>query len=322
MSPRNRNLITGLVVLIALGVLTWMVLTFSGRAAGLLKPKGTPIVFLSERGDGLNDGSPVLYRGVQVGKVTGVRRTDDNTHVRISAEVDNRPPLPHNLSGQIRAQSALGSSSQVELELKGAPQGQLAQGDEVELKYVGLSLLPPEVSDVLSTVQRQKLVEHVDETIQELRRQVTKAGRVMDDVNQLIGDPKLQADFRASVANVRSATERADRIGANLETLTTNASATMGEVRTAVAKTNADVDRVSRQMGDDLDKLGQVFRQFQEISEKVNKGHGTAGALVNDPKLYDELTDTARELNVVAASLARLVDQWEHEGVSLKVGGK
>lgn len=322
MSSRTRNLITGVVVLVALVVLAWMILTFSGRAMGIFKPKGTPVTFIADRSDGLADGSPVYYRGVQIGKVLSVVRNADNIHVRIAAEVDNHPPLPSNLAGQIKAQSALGNSSEIELSVMGAPRGQLAEDAQIPVTYSGLSLLPPEVTDFVTQVQRQKLVQHVDDAIVTLRAQLNKAGQVMDNVQEVIGDPRLRQDLRNTVANVRSATERADRISANLEKLTVNANETMTDVHAAVNKTSRNMDQVTRQVGVDLDRLGVVFHQFEEISQKINKGNGTASALINDPKLYDELTDTARELNVVAASLARLVDQWEHEGVSLKLGGK
>ena len=75
MSPRKRNAVTGIVVLGAMAVLLWMILTFSGRMMGLFTPKGTPVVFNSDRADGLSDGSPVNYNGYQVGTVTKVTRS-------------------------------------------------------------------------------------------------------------------------------------------------------------------------------------------------------------------------------------------------------
>jgi hypothetical protein len=51
----------------------------------------------------------------------------------------------------------------------------------------------------------------------------------------------------------------------------------------------------------------------------VDKGQGTAALLINDPKLYQSLVDNSRELNVTIATLKRLADQWEQEGVALKL---
>jgi len=41
---------------------------------------------------------------------------------------------------------------------------------------------------------------------------------------------------------------------------------------------------------------------------------------VNDPKLYEAMVDTIQELNGTVKDLKRLVQQWEQEGVSLKMG--
>src|SRR5579872_1475849 len=102
MPPRKRNIVTGTVVLSALAMLVWMILTFSGGAMRIFKARGTPVVFLCDRADGLSDGSPVLFKGVQIGKVTRVTRLSDNEHVSIEGELENHPPLPQNLIGQIR----------------------------------------------------------------------------------------------------------------------------------------------------------------------------------------------------------------------------
>jgi phospholipid/cholesterol/gamma-HCH transport system substrate-binding protein len=313
MTAYKRNVVTGTVVLFALLTLAWMILQFSGKLMAIFKLHETIVMFVSDRGDGLSDGSPVLYRGMQVGKVNSVRLADDNIHINITGEIESRYKLPANVMGDIKAQSQLGSSAQLELRVNGEPQGTLATGGPpIPIRYSGNSMFPPEFTDLMAEVHKQQMVVHVDQAIVALHAQIDKFGEVMDNVQKVIGDKDMQGDLRKALANIRTVSERADRIGENLEVLTKNANTTL-------AKTNENLDRVSRQVGADLDKLGVVFAQFQEIAAKVNSGKGTAGALINDPKLYDEMATTAKELNVAAATLARLMDQWEHEGVALKL---
>jgi len=126
MSPRKRNIVTGTVVLVALLTLAWMILTFSAARCGFFRPKGVRVVFRSERADGLSEGSPVFFKGVEVGKITRVRRMEDNEHVLIEGELDNHPPLPQNLQGDIKAQSSLSSSCEVDLTTRGPATGTLA----------------------------------------------------------------------------------------------------------------------------------------------------------------------------------------------------
>ena len=51
------------------------------------------------------------------------------------------------------------------------------------------------------------------------------------------------------------------------------------------------------------------------MARKIDEGKGTAGALVNDPKLYESLADTAAELNLMVKDMRRLLAQWEQEGI-------
>ena len=59
---------------------------------------------------------------------------------------------------------------------------------------------------------------------------------------------------------------------------------------------------------------------MQSIANKIDKGDGTAGKLVNDPKLYEGLSDSAAELHLTIKDLRRLIQQWEQEGVPFKLG--
>ncbi|HEX5244089.1 MAG TPA: MlaD family protein [Tepidisphaeraceae bacterium] len=326
MSSRGRNIITGVVVLGAIGVFLWMVLQFTGRATAAFAGKGIPVAIIASRGDGVSEGTPVLYRGVQVGKIDSVARAEDNLHIRMAAELDRNPPLPRDLEATIRIQSMLGTSAVVELSTTGIPTGQVTAGEEIPAVYAGIQLLPPEFSDVLADVRQKQLIKHTDEAIVAMRDQLQHAGELIDSLKGVIGDPKTQSDLKTAIANMKHVTERADRIGANLETFTSdlqkisaNASSTLNDMHKTIEHTGGDVDALSRHLTDDIDKMGKVLDQFQQVAAKINNGHGTAGQLLNDPALYDQLTDTAKELNLVSKSLQRLIEQWEQDGLSLKV---
>ena len=76
MSPNKRNVLVGVVVLAAIGVLAWMVLKFANRASEFFLTKGSRIQVVADRADGLSEGSAIYYRGVSVGRVLGVRLGD------------------------------------------------------------------------------------------------------------------------------------------------------------------------------------------------------------------------------------------------------
>jgi ABC-type transporter Mla subunit MlaD len=78
-----------------------------------------------------------------------------------------------------------------------------------------------------------------------------------------------------------------------------------------------DTDQANKQLTDRLTQIAGVLDQMQSVAQKLNNGSGTAGLLVNDPRLYEALVDSTRELDASVTDLHRLIDQWEQEGVTL-----
>jgi len=309
MSPRQRNVIVGAVVLLGLGIIAWMVLLFAGRLAEYFSAPGLVVTITADRADGVTSGSEVKYLGIAVGRVIDVRRGSDNKSVIIDSEVERQPPLPANVTAVIRMEGAFGTAASVFLELQGPPSGTLAPGTHLRAQYEGPSLLPREITQVAEDLTRQRLIEHLDQTVISIREQSERAGKVLESVQQIVADPTMRQNLREALTNIRVATESATRVGNDLEKFTGNlkhvseqTTATMSDVRVAAAR------------------LGSVLDHFESVAAKVDQGKGTAGLLVNDPKLYQGLVDSTRTLNATVADLQRVILQWEQEGVTLKLG--
>lgn len=299
----------GLVVLLGLGVITWMILLFAGRMASLFAAPGLVVKMTTNRADGVSQGSTIYYRGVPAGRVTAVQLQSDNQGVVITTEINKKPPLPANLKPVIRTQSAFGNAAQIDLDVAGAPEGQLAAGTVLTATYEGSGLIPRQFTELAEEVRRQQLLQHLDQAVLSIQQQSERAGQLLISFQQIVGDPKTRNDLRMAVENMRVATESAVRVGSNLEKFSgrldrigDKADASLSDVRVAVAK------------------LGGILDHFDSVATKMDQGKGTAGLLVNDPKLYQGLVDTTRELNLTIASLQRVVQQWEQEGVTLKLG--
>jgi phospholipid/cholesterol/gamma-HCH transport system substrate-binding protein len=314
MSPQKRNVIVGLTVMLGLAALVWMLLTFSSNAISLFTRTGLEVVLTSDRADGLSPGSIVYYRGVSVGRVTFVRRLDDNEHVEIGLDLDQKPPLPGNLVGLIRTNSALGSTAAITLDVIGPPSKEpLKSGAQLLAKYVGLELIPPEFTELAGQFRQQQLVLHLDQAVISIRDQANKAGNILDSLDKLVSDPKIQEQVHQAIANLHDASESAAQVTAKFNKLS-------DKVDTVVDNTNTHIGEISQQIGTDTDKLGKILDKFNETAQSLNEKKGTAGLLVNDPKLYNSLVDTVQTLNATVADLKRLIAQWEQEGVPLKMG--
>jgi ABC-type transporter Mla subunit MlaD len=93
----------------------------------------------------------------------------------------------------------------------------------------------------------------------------------------------------------------------------------IAQARGTISKTESEILSLSRQMSGRLEQVATLLEQINAITSRVDKGQGTAGALINDPRLYESLVDTTRELNATIKDLKRLFQQWEQEGVQLKL---
>lgn len=59
--------------------------------------------------------------------------------------------------------------------------------------------------------------------------------------------------------------------------------------------------KLDKLVTDNQEKVTATMTNLQEITEKVNKGQGTIGRLVNDPALYTELVSTVQDIKSAAA---------------------
>lgn len=300
-------------------MLGWMILRFGANIAKPFAGEMLQIKFVMDRADGVSDGSAVTFRGVNVGRVVRVWRDPNQQQIWAEAEVDAEPPLPEVAEATIRTVSALGTGSALVLEPAEGKTANLKSGDTIKAHFVGLDILPPEMRTLSSELAATAKQLRDENFVGNLNARVTQAGKMIDEAqktlegfNQIIADPKLAEDVKTSLANVRQASESAKTITANLDKAVVTVNDT---TKTAQAK----IDEISKSVQLRLDQAAATLEQVQQITAKVNAGEGTAGKLINDPKLYAGLVDTTSELNATVKDLRRLIQQWEQEGVTAKL---
>jgi phospholipid/cholesterol/gamma-HCH transport system substrate-binding protein len=325
MATYQRNILVGATVLGAALVFGWMALKFSSKTAELFSPPQFGIHFAASRANGLSQGSDVQYLGVNVGRVTSLSRNSDGMGVTIEAMVDREPPLPENLRAEITQTSALGGASIISLNIDGdRAHGALVPNETIPAEYVGLNLFPPSLTQTTSEIagmsqeirktakqlRESGAIEDLDKTIKTIAAQADKVGQVFDSLQSVLGDPKTRDDLRTAITNIRTTTDKLNSLADGLQNTT-------GAASTAFKDAQVRIDDLSKQVGDRLTQIADLLSSVQSIAQKIDKGQGTAGLLVNDPKLYQALVDSARELNATVTDLKRLIEQWEEEGVNL-----
>jgi phospholipid/cholesterol/gamma-HCH transport system substrate-binding protein len=326
MSPKMRNFAVGLTVMVSIAIFLWMFISFGTKSVSLFGAPQVAIEIRADQVDGLSEGSPLMYQGVIVGRILRLHRNDDGNGVLIDAIMDTIPPIPTNVSADIVTTSLISGGASLELVLaKGQPAQFAPPGTPfppIKAKYDGLDLsdfgkagtqiarAATEIADATDQVRQQQIVEHLNEAVLNFNAQVTAAGQVLKSIQDVAGDVKVQGDLRQTIANLAQATN-------DLPALSKQASDVLTEARTDLARTQGYIDTMNKQLGDGLTRASATLDSIHDLADKINNGKGTAGMLVNDPKMYQALVDDLRELNANELVLERLLQQWEQEGVSV-----
>jgi len=78
----------------------------------------------------------------------------------------------------------------------------------------------------------------------------------------------------------------------------------LGNLGTAFSgdgKSPGIIQKIDTLVTENREKVGQTMTNLQQITDKVNKGEGTLGKIINDPKLHDELVATITDIKASAA---------------------
>lgn len=331
MTAYRRNILVGSTVLLGLLILAWMIIQFGEAIASPFAAPSLPVTFVSDRADGVAPGSPIIYRGLNVGRVTDVKLSEDGEEVMVGASINVQRPIPKNVIATIRSTSLVGSGSAIMLDIAGQkPHGKVEAGEKIQAVFVGLDLIPP----AFTTLSEQAAVAIRNfndlKVLQNANDKITRVGESIDRFNALLGDKEMTGDIRATLANARQTTEQVKaivaRVSGKLDPILSDAGAATSSAKLAAGSARELVDDAQKRLRTTTDNLNDRLAQasvamnsINSILTKVNRGDGTAGKLVNDPKAYQALTDSLQLLSATIADTKRLVEQWEQEGVSFKL---
>lgn len=81
----------------------------------------------------------------------------------------------------------------------------------------------------------------------------------------------------------------------------------LGSALTGDGKNPGLIQKLDGIVTDNREKLGATMANLQQITDKVNKGEGTLGRLITDPKLHDELVASIKEIRAGATEAKNFV---------------
>ena len=341
MSERRRNIAVGITVIVALALLGSLILIFAGLPS--MFTGGYEVRILLDASYDLASGDPVYMSGIRVGTITEVGFADPaqpGGGVMVIAKIDDEIRLPGNLKPVVYTRGFTGKGY-LQLNTEGPypvdAEGRLVQfiakGSKTPIQGEGRGsgLIPDDFRQAIKNVA--DLAQNLNRLVSppttasapgtgpatasapaevSLTGTITRLNRALDSITEVTGDPQNQENIRTMLANLSTASAQAAEAMTSLKAFAEQA-------RTTTASTSGHIDQLMGQLITDAQGLSTMLATINKAAIKLDQGQGTAGKLLNDPQLYNNLTEATGQLNRLVAQMQLLIESWQKEGIELKM---
>lgn len=236
--------------------------------------------------EGLTPSSPVTINGLRVGSVTGISFLDTSGKLVVSFTVENDFPFSEESVAQIYGGGLIGGKS-------------LAIIPEYEPGNLAKS------GDTLPSAIEEGLLELVNERLTPLQEKVERVivgtDSLINSINEVMNQ-ETREDLKNSISNLNSAI-------ASLRNSATSVEGIISENGPRLNRTFTNLDEMSTNLNNFSDTLSEfdirkvtedletAVANFEEVTQKLSSGEGTAGKLLNDPTVYNNLERATRQLD-------------------------
>ncbi|OBI45976.1 mammalian cell entry protein [Mycobacterium kyorinense] len=230
---------------------------------------------------GLYPTANVTYRGITIGKVTGVEPTEHGAEATMS--IDSRYKIPADASANVHSVSAVGEQY-LDLVSTGNPGKFLSPGQTITEGTV-----PAEIGPALDTANRglevlpkDKIASLLDETAQAVGGLGPSLQRLVDSTQAIVGDFKTNirdvddiiqnsGPILDSQANSGAAIERWAR---NLNSLAAQSAQNDQHLQSVLRQAAPTTDEVNAVFTDVRDSLPQTLANLEIVIEMLKRYHG------------------------------------------------
>jgi len=296
---RSKEILVGLVVLIALALLFWGVNFLKGKDV-LYKNRIAYAVY--HEVNGLKKTNPVSINGLNVGQVDDIYFIPDGSYrIAVVMLISNEIAIPENSIARI-----------ITSDLMGSKEVQIVLGDSRRYVESGDTL----VSDIEASLKEEvnKQVQPIKRKAEDLLLSIDSVVTVVHYIFNRATQENLAKSFesiKVAFDNLENVTYNIDtlvdaqktrmgRILSNIESITFNLKQNKDNLNNIIANFSTLSDTLAKaKISETLLSTNEAMNQVSTIVERINEGEGTLGMLVNDDSLYIQLEKSASELNLL-----------------------
>ncbi len=290
--------------------------------------------------------TPVRKNGILIGRVSAVENQDDG--VLLTLRINSDEPIYQNEICTIGTASFLGDAvldfSPGNLPTRGAQVADrtlfdnvIVERNPIELIDVALNL-EEQVAETLNSISEagqgvSELTRSVQEILggdegdvkafmDDIRKVAGKAELALDNVNEfmvnindVVGDPEARDNMRITInrlpqiLNDVNATINDTRETINgFRTIADSANRNLTNLEEFTALLGNEGPAMMDNLNSSLKKIDMLVTNLGNFTQNITESEGTLGKLVNDPELYNYLTETMRNVRDLTIRLQPLIN--------------
>jgi len=291
----NNETKIGILAVVAIALL---ILGFNFLKGRDLFDKSRKLYAVFHSVEGLTTSNPVTINGLQVGTVYKMMEKNPNLDsIIVTINFTKEINIPVN------------SLAFIEKDLLGTASLNIALGDSKQLTSNG---------DYLNTNIKLGLMDEVKSSLNPALNSVNGTLKSLDSVIKVVGslfDPATKFNIQKIVSNLTASSASLQGLlnaqtGAlgktlgNMNNVTGNLAAQNGTINKTLSNLDTATSKFARlNLDETLASLNKTVAGLNVAVAKVNSPEGSVGLLLNDKKLYQNLENTSRSLNILLDDL-------------------
>ena len=247
---------------------------------------------------GLEKSSPVYLNGYKIGMVENIALTGDNMrNITVKFFIRDDIKLPHNSKVVIYSSDLMGTKA-IKLDITGKKKyyqpgdtlPSILQQDLTERLYAEVKPIKNKAETLITSLD--SIIAIFDENT---RRSVQNSLNNFDTTSKHLKNSSAELD-RLLTSNASELEQTLQ----NLESITSNLDQNKHNITNTFSNISAITDSLRRSnITKTLSHLQQTLSSTDSILKKINKGEGSAGLLVNNDSLYNNLNKTTEDLDIL-----------------------